>query len=179
MRCGLLEQLQEIPDQFFWNVRQSIKTEVLKSLRQRLQEQCTRKGLSAAHFQRLTRWLNPADPNVLTIGFARRFATYKRATLLFNDLARLANLVGNPERPVVFLFAGKAHPADEPARKLLREIKQLMRAASSSAAWSSSKTTTCSSRAGSWPASTSGSTIRSHRSRRAALPASRPRSTAR
>ena len=54
------------------------------------------------------------DPEVLTIGFARRFATYKRASLIMRDRARLARIVNNPERPVVFLFAGKAHPADQP-----------------------------------------------------------------
>ena len=118
-------RLDEIPDQLFWNVRQSIKTEVLKALRLRLQEQCRRNTVSEAHFERLTRWLDPAAPGVLTIGFARRFATYKRATLLFNDLARLASIVGNPERPVVFVFAGKSHPADEPARKLLRDVNAI------------------------------------------------------
>ena len=123
--AGFWSKLREIPDQFFWNVRQSIKTEVLRSLRQRLQEQCTRNGVSEAHFQRLTRRLNPADPNVLTIGFARRFATYKRAKLLFNDLARLANIVGNAERPVVFVFAGKSHPADQPARDMLRDVNTI------------------------------------------------------
>jgi glycogen phosphorylase len=81
--------------------------------------------VSDAHYQRLTRFLNPANPNVLTIGFARRFATYKRATLLFNDIARLASIVGNAERPVIFVFAGKSHPADEPARKLLREVNTI------------------------------------------------------
>jgi glycogen phosphorylase len=63
---------------------------------------------------------------VLTIGFARRFATYKRATLLLRDRARLAKLVNNPARPVLFLFAGKAHPADVPGQQVLREIRQLM-----------------------------------------------------
>jgi starch phosphorylase len=81
--------------------------------------------VSEAHFQRLMRFVNPDDPNVLTIGFARRFATYKRATLLFNDLARLAAIVGDAQRPVIFVFAGKSHPADEPARKLLRDVNAL------------------------------------------------------
>jgi starch phosphorylase len=63
---------------------------------------------------------------VLTLGFARRFATYKRATLLLRDRARLARLVNNPARPVVLLFAGKAHPADEPGKHALRELRQLM-----------------------------------------------------
>jgi starch phosphorylase len=71
------------------------------------------------------RFVNPDDPNVLTAGFARRFATYKRATLLFNDLARLAAIVGDARRPVIFVFAGKSHPADEPARKLLRDVNAI------------------------------------------------------
>ncbi len=119
------KRLYEVPDQLFWNVRQSIKTEVLKGLRKRLFAQCERSRLGEAHFDRMTRWLDPAAPNVLTIGFARRFATYKRATLLFHDLQRLARLFGDPQRPVVFLFAGKSHPADEPGRELLREVNAL------------------------------------------------------
>ncbi|MBI2767947.1 MAG: alpha-glucan family phosphorylase [Chloroflexi bacterium] len=72
---------------------------------------------------------NPAsgdvlDPKALTIGFARRFAGYKRATLLFRDLDRLARILNNPERPVQFIFAGKAHPRDEPAKQLIREVVQ-------------------------------------------------------
>lgn len=62
------------------------------------------------------------DPNALTVGFARRFATYKRATLLLSDRERLVRLVNNPERPVQFVFAGKAHPADEPGKALLRQV---------------------------------------------------------
>jgi starch phosphorylase len=116
------KRIYEIPDHRFWDVRQSVKSEVLKGLRLRLHAQCVRNRVSEAHFQRLTRFLDPADPNVLTIGFARRFATYKRATLLFNDLARLAEIIGNPERPVICVFAGKSHPADEPGRNLLREV---------------------------------------------------------
>lgn len=119
------KRIYEIPDHRFWDVRQSIKAEVLRGLRLRLHAQCVRNRVSEAHFQRLTRFLNPADPNVLTIGFARRFATYKRATLLLNDPARLASIVGDPQRPVIFVFAGKSHPADEPARKLLRDVNAM------------------------------------------------------
>ncbi len=119
------KRIYDIPDHRFWDVRQSIKVEVLKGLRQRLHAQCLRNRVSEAHFQRLMRFVNPADPNVLTIGFARRFATYKRATLLFNDLARLAAIVGDAQRPVIFVFAGKSHPADEPARKLLRDVNAI------------------------------------------------------
>ncbi len=119
------KRIYDIPDHRFWDVRQSIKVEVLKGLRLRLHAQCERNRVSEAHFQRLMRFVNPADPNVLTIAFARRFATYKRATLLFNDLARLAAIVGDAKRPVIFVFAGKSHPADEPARKLLRDVNAI------------------------------------------------------
>jgi starch phosphorylase len=119
------KRIYDIPDHRFWDVRQSIKVEVLRGLRQRLHAQCARNRVSDAHFQRLMRFVNPDDPNVLTIGFARRFATYKRATLLFNDLARLAAIVGDAKRPVIFVFAGKSHPADEPARKLLRDVNAI------------------------------------------------------
>ena len=68
----------------------------------------------------MLRLLDPNDPNVLTIGFARRFATYKRATLLFKDLGWFEHIVSNQEQPVVFVFAGKAHPADEPGQELMR-----------------------------------------------------------
>jgi starch phosphorylase len=119
------KRIQDVPDQLFWNVRQAVKSQVLGSLRERLHQQCQRNCVSEAHFERLTRLIDPARPDVLTIGFARRFATYKRATLLLNDLARLASIVGMPERPVVFVFAGKSHPADEPGRKLLRDLNSI------------------------------------------------------
>jgi starch phosphorylase len=82
--------------------------------------------LSQAQLRHATRLLDPERPNTLTLGFARRFATYKRAALMMRDRARLARLVNDPERPVLFLFAGKAHPADHPGQQVLREIKQLM-----------------------------------------------------
>ena len=66
-------------------------------------------------------------PDALTIGFARRFATYKRANLLLTDIEMLANMVNDPKRPVQFVFAGKAHPKDEPGKKVLQQIAQLMR----------------------------------------------------
>ena len=61
----------------------------------------------------MLRFLDPNDPNVLTVGFARRFATYKRGTLLFKDCGWLEHILSNADQPVVFIFAGKAHPADE------------------------------------------------------------------
>jgi len=69
------------------------------------------------------------DPNVLTIGFARRFATYKRASLVFSDLPRLLELINRPNRPVQFIFAGKAHPADEPGKILIQEVYRVVKKA--------------------------------------------------
>lgn len=118
-------KVDEIPDPVYWNKRQEIKTEMLGRLHERLQRESRRAGVSDAHFRRLTRFLNPGRPDVLTIGFARRFATYKRAMLAFSDLAWLKEIIDGSTRPVVFVFAGKAHPADEPAKRVLREVKQL------------------------------------------------------
>ncbi len=64
----------------------------------------------------------PLDPNILTIGFARRFATYKRADLLIRDRERLLSLINDPDRPVQFVFAGKAHPADDPGKQVLANV---------------------------------------------------------
>ncbi len=119
-------RLQSVPDERFWATAQAVKSKMLDAVRQRLEREYRRKGLSLAQLARITRLLDPARPEVLTIGFARRFATYKRATLLLRDRARLARLLNDPERPVVLLFAGKAHPADEPGKQVLREIRQLM-----------------------------------------------------
>src|SRR5579863_6506418 len=99
---------------------------MLANVRERLQREYERKGLSAAQLRHVTRFLDPQRPEILTLGFARRFATYKRATLLLRDRARLARLVNHPQHPVVLVFAGKAHQADEPGKYVLREIRQLM-----------------------------------------------------
>ena len=119
-------RLEAVPEERFWSTAQAVKAKMLEAVRQRLEREYTRKGLSRAQLGRITRLLDPSRPDVLTIGFARRFATYKRATLLLRDRSRLARLLNDPERPVVLLFAGKAHPADEPGKQLLREIRQLM-----------------------------------------------------
>ena len=118
--------LERVPDERYWATAQEVKARMLASVRERLQREYERKGLSPAQLRHVTRFLDPQRPGVLTLGFARRFATYKRATLLLRDRARLARLVNNPERPVVLLYAGKAHPADEPGKHVLREIRQLM-----------------------------------------------------
>ncbi|MBS0379549.1 MAG: alpha-glucan family phosphorylase [Proteobacteria bacterium] len=120
------QRLEAVPDERYWATSQDVKSRMLASVRERLQREYQRKGLSPAQLRHVTRYLDPQRPNILTLGFARRFATYKRANLLLRDRARLARLVNDPERPLVLLFAGKAHPADEPGKSVLREIRQLM-----------------------------------------------------
>ena len=119
-------RLEGVPEERYWATAQDVKSRMLANVRERLQREYQRRGLSPAQLRHVTRFLDPQRPGVLTLGFARRFATYKRATLLLRDRARLARFVNNPERPVVLLFAGKAHPADEPGKQVLRELRQLM-----------------------------------------------------
>ena len=93
-------------------------------MRQRAVEQAERRGESKETLQRLSRVLSR---DALTIGFARRFATYKRANMVLHDIQRLTAIVNDPKRPVQFVFAGKAHPQDEPGKRVLQEIAQMMR----------------------------------------------------
>jgi starch phosphorylase len=125
---GIWEKIRDIPDHIFWSVRQDIKARMLHMVRHRLKIQHARNHGSESHLERLLRYADPAKPHVLTIGFGRRFATYKRATLLFNDMERLKRIVSDRERPVLFLFSGKAHPADEPGQDLIRAIAQMSQA---------------------------------------------------
>ncbi|HEX4387100.1 MAG TPA: alpha-glucan family phosphorylase, partial [Steroidobacteraceae bacterium] len=124
--CDFWNVLERVPDERYWATAQEVKARMLANVRERLQREYARKGQSPAQLRHVTRYLDPQRPGILTLGFARRFATYKRATLLLRDRERLARLCNNPERPVVLLFAGKAHPADEPGKSVLREIRQLM-----------------------------------------------------
>ncbi|SCX23147.1 starch phosphorylase [Nitrosomonas eutropha] len=114
--------IHNIPDHIFWSVRQSLKSQMFYGIRARLTEQNLRNHGSEAHLDRLLRFADPINPNILTLGFARRFATYKRAKLLFRDLDWLRKLLLDPERPVLLIFAGKAHPADLPGQELIRHI---------------------------------------------------------
>jgi starch phosphorylase len=122
-------QVDAIPDAQFWNIHQGLKAQMLHLVRHRIHEQNVRNQGSEAHLDRILKLANPDDPGVLTIGFARRFATYKRATLLFQNLDWLREIVSDPKRPVLFIFAGKAHPADEPGQALIRRIDELARSA--------------------------------------------------
>jgi glycogen phosphorylase len=119
------ESIMAIPPGRFWYVRQQIKGDMLRGLCRRLEEQHRHNRSSGAHIRRMLRFLNPETPDVLTVGFARRFASYKRATLLFSDLDWLRALVASEKRPIVFVFAGKAHPADAPGQELMQEVFRL------------------------------------------------------
>ncbi|MFO7188759.1 MAG: alpha-glucan family phosphorylase [Pseudomonadota bacterium] len=121
------ERLMAIPDHIYWSTRQHLKAQMLHLVRHRIRIQHFRNHGSEAHLDRLLRLVDPESPNVLTIGFGRRFATYKRATLLFNDLELLHKIISDPERPVLFIFAGKAHPADVPGQDLIREVARVSR----------------------------------------------------
>ena len=90
---ALMARIEAIPDALFWDTSQKVKSQMLRVLRERLTQQYQRNGLSEAHVHRLLKFVDPDNPNVLTIGFARRFATYKRATLLMADLGWLEQLV--------------------------------------------------------------------------------------
>jgi glycogen phosphorylase len=122
---SLRKGLDSIPDHLFWSIRQQLKAQLLHLVRHRVRIRHFRNQGSEAHLDRLLKWVDPDNPNVLTIGFGRRFAQYKRATLLFEDLDRLREIVCDPERPVVFLFAGKAHPADGPGMEALRRVHEV------------------------------------------------------
>ncbi|MGE5638522.1 MAG: alpha-glucan family phosphorylase [Clostridia bacterium] len=124
---GIWEKIRDIPDHIYWSVRQDIKARMLHMVRHRVAVQHARNHGSESHLERILRFANPSKPNVLTIGFGRRFATYKRATLLFNNLDNLRRILNDPQRPVLFLFAGKAHPADEPGQELIRTIAHIAR----------------------------------------------------
>lgn len=119
------ERVDEIPDYSFWSLHQSLKSELLDETRERALRQHRRSGLSATQIKRLTSCLSPDNTDTLLIGFARRFATYKRATLLFADPGRLARLLNDPLRPVMLIFAGKAHPHDIPGQHLIKQIHDL------------------------------------------------------
>src|SRR5581483_5418328 len=122
---GFWQRVDEIPDHLFWSVRQSLKSQMLHLVRFRVARQHFRNRGSEAHLDRLLKFADASNPNVLTIGFARRFATYKRATLLFEDLKWLEQIVCSDARPVLFIFAGKAHPADRPGQDLIRRVHEI------------------------------------------------------
>ncbi|MFN4244222.1 MAG: alpha-glucan family phosphorylase [Tepidisphaerales bacterium] len=109
----------KIPDGELWKMRRVLKQKLIRFARQRLIDQCLRRGGDP---RELAIAQSALDENAMFIGFARRFATYKRAPLIFRDVKRLAKILGNPEKPVNILFAGKAHPKDMGGQAFAAEI---------------------------------------------------------
>ncbi len=116
--------IDEIPDHRYWSLHQSLKSELLEDVYRRMLHQHQRNGCSDALISRLTRVVKQTDADILVFGFARRFATYKRATLLLSDPERLARIINNPDQPVLLIFAGKAHPNDLPGQHLIQVIHE-------------------------------------------------------
>ena len=116
--------IEDIDDGELWETHMSLKARMMDFVRRRAREQALRRGEERQTLDNLGKVLSP---DALTIGFARRFATYKRANLLVRDIERLATMVNDPKRPVQFVFSGKAHPLDEPGKRVLQQIAQLMR----------------------------------------------------
>jgi len=116
----------DIPDSELWETHQQLKHRLVEFVRERVRIRRERIGDSPEAIRDVNRIL---DPEVLTIGFARRFATYKRGALLFSDKERLKRLLNDTTRPVQFIFAGKAHPRDEGGRALIQEVYRFSREA--------------------------------------------------
>jgi starch phosphorylase len=113
------QNIHQVDPGELWEVHYALKNLLLAFVRRRVSRQCRRRGESDAVVEAAR---NLLDPNILTIGFARRFATYKRADLIMADADRLYRLLNHPERPIQIIFAGKAHPADEPGKQLIKKI---------------------------------------------------------
>ena len=118
------ERLDKVPSKELWEAHARQKRELALFARGRLRSQFARHGEAPSVLAELE---DALDPDILTVGFARRFATYKRAGLLFHDIDRLAKLVWDEKRPIQVVFAGKAHPADRPGQRVIQEIFQRSR----------------------------------------------------
>ena len=114
--------IYKCPDKEIWDTRMALKEKLFEYLTIQYQETWLK---NQGDPKRLTKLLERFQPNALVIGFCRRFATYKRAHLLFKDLDRLSKIVNNPDKPVIFLFAGKAHPADGAGQGLIKMIYEI------------------------------------------------------
>ncbi|MDY4410083.1 MAG: alpha-glucan family phosphorylase [Prevotella sp.] len=114
--------IYNVPDEEIWNTRMALKNKLIKYIRDKFTKQWLRNQGDPARVMSLLERINP---NALMIGFCRRFATYKRAHLLFTDLDRLSKIVNNPDRPVLFFFSGKAHPADGAGQGLIKRIYEI------------------------------------------------------
>lgn len=116
------KNINNIPNQELWGIHQQRKQKLLELVKESTTNRLRRSGYSYEEINDITSKLNP---NALTIGFARRFATYKRATLIFKDLERITQILNNADRPVQLIFAGKAHPADKEGQDLIKRIHEI------------------------------------------------------
>ena len=118
------EKIYDVDDEIIWNIRQTLKNKFVKFVKDDFRETWLK---NQGDPSRIVSVLEKINPNALLIGFARRFATYKRAHLLFTDLDRLSKIVNNPNYPVQFIFSGKAHPADGAVQGLIKRIVEISR----------------------------------------------------
>jgi starch phosphorylase len=126
-RCnkpGFWEAIDKVDDGELWETHQALKAQLIDTARRRAAASAERRGEPAEFVTMLRRALSL---DALTIGFARRFATYKRANLILSDFERVVSLVNDPQVPIQFVFAGKAHPRDDPGKEVLQQIARLMR----------------------------------------------------
>jgi len=121
---GLWDKIDDIDDAELWETHQTLKVQLIEIARRHAGRQAERRGDPPSMVTQMRRALSF---DALTIGFARRFATYKRANLLLQDMEALVSLVDNPQMPVQFIFAGKSHPHDRPGKEVLQQIAQLIR----------------------------------------------------
>jgi len=118
------KKIHDVPDSEIWNIRQSLRKEMISVVKNKLTESMNRRQENP---KAILTTIESFDDNALTIGFARRFATYKRAYLLFKNIERLAKIVNIPGKPVQFVFAGKAHPQDEAGQDMIKHIIEISR----------------------------------------------------
>jgi starch phosphorylase len=122
--ASMWERIGDIPDEEIWAIRKHQKRQLAAYIRDRARQQW---ASGKAHPIQVVSAGVLLDPYALSVGFARRFATYKRATLLLRDVERLLRMVSDPHRPVQFIFAGKAHPADDPGKHFIQQLYQLVK----------------------------------------------------
>ncbi len=116
------DRLDEIPDYHYWSIHKALKQQMMRRVHHLVLRQQRRNGLSDALIERMVQHVADVDNDILVMGFARRFATYKRAGMLFAEPERLARILNDPERPAIVIFAGKAHPHDQPGQQLIKLI---------------------------------------------------------
>ena len=116
------EKIKNIPDDKLWSAHVERKRKLINLVKENTTERLRRSGYS---YEEINEIVSKLNPDALTIGFARRFATYKRATLIFKDIERMTQIMNNPGKPIQLIFAGKAHPADKEGQDLIKYIHEV------------------------------------------------------